>query len=295
MTWLIFGINGQLGSSLTVALEERGIEFIGSSSNEVDIRSIADINRLLSSKVPSVVINAAAWTDVDRAETNSEVAFAVNASGAINLAEASKTIGATFVQISTDYVFSGNSSSPWLETAQRAPISVYGASKARAEEAIELIYPDQSYIFRTAWLYSAWGKNFVRTMTRLALKNEDAVSVVDDQIGQPTFAMDLANQIIDSVLARLPFGIYHATNSGNASWFEFAQEVFRLTGASVDRVKPIPSTSFIRPARRPTYSVLGHDAWSAPGIEGTRIPEMRNWRIALAAAMPSIISSIYAE
>ena len=295
MSWLIFGINGQLGKALSAALKERGIEFFGSASNEVDIRAIADINRLLSSKVPSVVINAAAWTDVDGAETNSDVAFAVNTSGAINLAEASKTIGAIFVQISTDYVFSGNSSSPWHETDQQAPISVYGASKSQAEEAIELIYPDQSYIFRTAWLYSAWGRNFVRTMTRLALKNEDAVSVVDDQIGQPTFAMDLAEQIINSILARLPFGIYHATNSGTASWFEFAQEVFRLTGASVDRVKPIPSTSFIRPARRPTYSVLGHDAWSAPGIQGARIPEMRDWRIALTSAMPSIISSIYAE
>jgi dTDP-4-dehydrorhamnose reductase len=158
------------------------------------------------------------------------------------------------------------------------------------EQFVQEAYGAGSYIFRTAWLYSAYGKNFAKTMVKLALKDDADVSVVTDQIGQPTFAGDLALQIVDSVVNEIPFGIYHGTNSGQASWFDFAQEIFRLMGADVLRVKPVGSDAFPRPAKRPAYSVLGHDKWVGSGID-----EMRDWKTALAEAMPAIVSAVKAE
>jgi dTDP-4-dehydrorhamnose reductase len=250
---------------------------------------------VISALAPTVVINAAAWTDVDRAEYEPEAAHLVNALGALNVAMAAKMVGAIFVQISTDYVFSGNSDRPWQENDLRAPISVYGSSKAAGEVAVLRTYPDGSYIFRTAWLYSQWGKNFAKSMTALAILSNEEVPVVCDQIGQPTSALDLANQIIETILAQLPFGIYHATNSGQGSWFDFAQEVFRLCQADVSRILPISATEMVRPAARPRYSVLAHGAWSEIGtLSGKKIQlkPMRDWRIALADNIGPIIAFV---
>ena len=199
--------------------------------------------------------------------------------------------------VSTDYVFSGISDRPWREDDLRAPVSLYGTTKAAGEVALLSEYSEGSYIFRTAWLYSEWGKNFAKTMVRLALNGDGEVKVVDDQVGQPTLAMDLANQIVDSVIAKLPFGIYHATNSGQGSWFDFAQEIFNLCGDRVlaDRVVRTDSSAYVRPAKRPAYSVLGHDAWKNVGVNGVAVPEMRDWRLALQEAMPAIISAVKAE
>jgi dTDP-4-dehydrorhamnose reductase len=215
--------------------------------------------------------------------------------GALNLAVTAKAVGAVFAHVSTDYVFSGVSDRPLREDDLRAPVSVYGTTKAAGEVAVLSEYAERSYIFRTAWLYSQWGKNFARTMTRLALTGDGEVKIVDDQVGQPTSAIDLAEQIVSSIEAQLPFGIYHATNSGQASWFEFAQEIFSLCGASVERVVRTDSSSFIRTARRPTYSVLGHDAWGAVGVTGGSVTAMRDWKKALLEAMPAIISAVKAE
>jgi dTDP-4-dehydrorhamnose reductase len=293
MTWLIIGRNGQLGQSLTLALTERGINFQATSSKELDIRSPEQTSTFINSVKPSVIVNAAAWTNVDEAESNSEAAFAVNALGVQNLALAAKSINAVFVQISTDYVFSGLSLKPWTVDEDCAPITAYGKTKKAGEKKALENYSEGSYVFRTAWLYSQWGKNFAKTMTRLAMNHSEEqreVKVVNNQIGQPTFANDLAEQIIDSVTSKLPFGIYHATNSGQVSWFDYAMEIFEFVNADTNRLIPIPSTEFPSKAKRPAFSVLDHEKWAT-----TRIPVMRNWRSALADAMPSIISAIKAE
>ena len=295
MTWLVVGANGQLGKALSVVLGERGITFRAWGSEDIDIRSALLTLQYISALKPAVIVNAAAWTDVDGAEGNADSAYAVNAEGALNLANAAKAVGAVFAHVSTDYVFSGVGATPWKEDDLRAPVSVYGKTKAAGEVAVLSHYAEASYIFRTAWLYSQWGKNFAKTMTRLALLGESEVRVVDDQVGQPTSSLDLASQIIDTVVAKLPFGIYHATNSGQASWFEFASEIFGLAGASIDRVVRTDSSAFARPARRPAYSVLGHDAWKAVGADGISLEPMRDWRLALTNAMPVIISAVKAE
>ena len=295
MTWLVVGANGQLGKALSVVLGERGITFRAWGSEDIDVRSALLTLQYISALKPAVIVNAAAWTDVDGAEGNADSAYAVNAEGALNLANAAKAVGAVFAHVSTDYVFSGVGATPWKEDDLRAPVSVYGKTKAAGEVAVLSHYAEASYIFRTAWLYSQWGKNFAKTMTRLALLGESEVRVVDDQVGQPTSSLDLASQIIDTVVAKLPFGIYHATNSGQASWFEFASEIFGLAGASIDRVVRTDSSAFARPARRPAYSVLGHDAWKAVGADGISLEPMRDWRLALTNAMPAIISAVKAE
>ena len=288
MTWLVLGGNGQLSKALSLVLSERGIDSRALGSDELDIRSELKCSSYIGELKPSVVINAAAWTDVDGAESDPDGAHAVNAMGALNLAVGARAVGAVFVQVSTDYVFSGVSSRPWQEDDLRAPVSVYGTTKAAGEVAVLGAYAERSYIFRTAWLYSPWGKNFAKTMTRLALSGDGEVRVVNDQVGQPTSALDLANQIVDSVIAKVPFGIYHATNSGQGSWFDFAREVFELCGASVSRVVPVSSSEFVRPAKRPAYSVLGHDGWK-------EIAPMRDWRIALREAMSAIVASVKSE
>ena len=301
MTWLIVGANGQLGKAARITLGERGIPFLAWGSDDLDIRSALLTSQYIGELRPEVIVNAAAWTDVDGAEENAESAYAVNAEGALNLATAAQDVGAIFAHFSTDYVFSGVGSIPWNEGDLRAPESVYGKSKAAGEVAVLSNYPEGSYLFRTAWLYSQWGKNFAKTMTRLALSRASGdeslgeVKVVDDQMGQPTYALDLANQIVDAVIAKLPFGIYHATNCGQASWFEFAKEVFRLSGAPVEYVIATDSSSFERPAKRPAYSVLGHESWIAKGADGISVGPMRDWRLALRDAMPAIISAVKAE
>jgi dTDP-4-dehydrorhamnose reductase len=290
MKWLITGASGQLGLALQEELMQRGIDFVGANSSELDITKPLIFNQLVDFIKPNVIINAAAWTDVDGAESNESAAYSVNSLGPQNLAIAANKVGARLVQISTDYVFSGDASSPWSENAANNPQTVYGSTKSKGENFVLTSLPLNSYVVRTAWLYSPKGKNFAKTMANLALNQLDEVRVVNDQIGQPTVARDLAKQIVDLVLSEAPAGIYHGTNSGQATWFEFAQEIFRLAGADVARVIPVSSSEFPSPAKRPAYSVLSHDAWA-----GTSVPEMRNWKIALEEAMPAIISAVKAE
>lgn len=290
MTWLITGASGQLGLALQEVLIQRGIDIVGANSSELDITRPLIVNQLVGFTNPSVIINTAAWTDVDGAESNESAAYSVNSLGPQNLAIAARKVDARLVQISTDYVFSGDASTPWSENAANNPQTVYGSTKSKGENFVLTSLPLNSYVVRTAWLYSPKGKNFAKSMVNLALNQLDEVRVVNDQIGQPTVAGDLAKQIVDLVLSEAPAGIYHGTNSGQATWFEFAQEIFRLAGADVARVIPVSSSEFPSPAKRPAYSVLSHDAWA-----GTSVPEMRNWKIALEEAMPAIISAVKAE
>jgi dTDP-4-dehydrorhamnose reductase len=290
MTWLITGSAGQLGLALQTELTFQGINYVATSSSQLDITNPLLVTQLVDSISPEVIINAAAWTDVDGAETNEFAAFQVNAIGPQNLAISAKKAGARMVQVSTDYVFSGESASPWNEAAKHNPQSVYGSTKSSGEKFVLNELPSASYVVRTAWLYSADRKNFAKTMTKLALNGDGEVRVVNDQVGQPTFAADLAKQITSLVATDAPKGIYHGTNSGRATWFEFAQEIFRLSGADTSRVVPVSTSEFPRPAKRPSYSVLGHDNW-----DKTKVAPMRDWRIALAEAMPAIVSAVEAE
>ena len=290
MKWLITGASGQLGLALQEELTERGLDFTGANSSELDITKPLNVNQIVDVIKPSIIINSAAWTDVDGAESKGSAAYSVNALGPQNLANAASKAGARLVQISTDYVFSGGASSPWSEKAAHNPQSVYGSTKSEGEKFVLSALPSNSYVVRTAWLYSSRGKNFAKRMANLALNQKSEVKVVNDQIGQPTFAEDLAKQIIELVLSEAPAGIYHGTNSGQATWFEFAQAIFSIAGADAARIIPVSTSEFPRPAKRPAYSVLSHEAWV-----GTSVPAMRDWKIALEEAMPAIISGMKAE
>ncbi|MGO2110207.1 MAG: dTDP-4-dehydrorhamnose reductase, partial [Pseudoclavibacter sp.] len=224
------------------------------------------------------VVNAAAYTRVDDAETDEAAAYAVNATGAANLAAAAREAGARFVQLSTDYVFRGDASEPYPEDAPLDPISAYGRTKAEGERLARSEHPDGTLIVRTAWLYGAGGGNFARTMAKLAA-SRPSVDVVTDQLGQPTFTGDLADQIVALLDAGAPAGNYHGTNAGAVSWHGFAREIFRLVGADPDAVHETDSSAFVRPAPRPAYSVLGHDRWHAVGVA-----PMRPWLDALEVA-----------
>jgi len=286
MRILVTGANGQLGSELVRLYDARaGDEVLGIDLPDLDITSTESVAHTVSEFKPDVVINCAAWTAVDAAEENEAAALLVNGEGPETLAAACRVTGAWMVQLSTDYVFSGEASSPYAEDASPDPRSAYGRTKLAGEEAVQSMLPDAHYIVRTAWLYGHEGNNFVKTMLRLESERE-ILDVVDDQIGQPTYAADLAGQIVALVDARPAAGIFHGTNSGQVSWHGFTQEIFRLIGADPDRVLAVTSEQFVRPAPRPAYSVLGHDRWSQVGL-----PEMRGWQQALAAAVASGFST----
>jgi len=286
MTWLILGGSGQLGIALSEELRCRGIAFKAWGRQELDITKAPIVRDAIAALSPSVIINCAAWTDVDGAESNEEMAYLVNSQGVENIAAAAKACGGKLIQISTDYVFSGSSEYPWKESDPKQPVSVYGASKASGEDKAIEIYREGSYIIRTAWLYSPWGKNFAKTISQKALRSE-SVNVVNDQFGQPTSAIELARSLVDFILSTAKPGIYHATNSGKASWFDFAQEIYRLLGKSDSFVESVASDAYKRPAQRPSNSVLSNQSW----IEA-RLPPMSNWKTALAEVLPSIVIEI---
>lgn len=294
-TWLIAGGNGQLGRALRRNLAQRGINYFAPSSRELDIRCNPQVLKETTLLMPNVIVNAAAWTDVDGAESDPNGAFEVNVQGALNLALAAKSVNAVYAYISSDYVFSGNKEIPWKENDLQDPISIYGKSKANGEVSILNAYKERSYVFRTAWLYSPWGRNFVKTMTKLAINSNHEVKVVNDQFGQPTSAIDLANQIIDTISLEIPFGIYHATNSGQATWFEFAKRIFELSEVSTARLLPISSSDFQSKAVRPKFSILGHESWENISQAGKQVPGMRDWKSALAFDFPEILMQVRSE
>lgn len=228
-----------------------------------------------------VVVNCAAWTAVDEAETHEAEAFAVNAVGPANLARAVARRGGWLLHVSTDYVFSGDADRPYPEDAPVAPRSAYGRTKAAGEWAVRAELPGRHWILRTAWLYGRHGPNFVRTVARLESQRE-VIDVVDDQHGQPTWSRDLAGRIVEVVLGGVPAGTYHASSSGSTTWYELARTVFEAVGASPDRVRPTTSGAFARPAPRPAWSVLGHDGWAGAGLA-----PLRDWRSTLKEAVAS--------
>ena len=290
MSWLITGASGQLGIAVSQELDKHGIAFDAWSSKDLDITKRSIVSEAVEKLAPTVIINCAAWTDVDGAESHELDASRVNTDGPENLAVAARRCNSKLIHVSTDYVFSGESKTPWQIEDEINPQSAYGRTKALGESRVLASNPESSFVVRTAWLYSPWGKNFAKTMTKLALKGDGEVRVVNDQVGQPTSASDLAKQLVEMGLSTSPAGIYHGTNFGQGTWFEFAQEIFKLAGTDVGRVIPVSSSEYSRPAKRPSYSVLSHDAWA-----NTSVKPMRDWRIALADAMPAIISAVKAE
>ena len=271
-----------LGHDLDRALTSAGHEVTLAPRSALDVTSLPACDTVVDGH--DVVVNAAAWTKVDDAETHEAAAFDVNATGAANLALASRRAGARLVQVSTDYVFAGDATSPYAEDAPLAPRSAYGRTKAAGEWAVRSICPD-SYLVRTAWLYGAHGGNFVATMARLA-GERDTVTVVDDQRGQPTWTHDLAAAITVLIGSDAPFGTYHGTSTGEATWYDLARAVFEVLGLDPARVLPTTTDAFPRPAPRPAYSVLGHDAWGAVG--GGLLPD---WRESLGRSLPLMMAS----
>ena len=232
----------------------------GYGRSDLDITDAAAVRAILRRHQPAVVVNCAAWTAVDDAETHEDAALQVNGHAVAGLAAACADYGITLVQVSTDYVFDGASRQPYREGDPPSPRTAYGRSKLAGEQAVlDLLAGGGSgYVVRTAWLYGAHGPNFVRTMIGLE-RQRPTVDVVDDQHGQPSWTVDVAGQIIALVRSGAAGGIYHATSSGETTWFGLAREVFRLLGADPARVRATTSSAYPRPAARPTYSVLGHD------------------------------------
>ncbi|GAA3588498.1 dTDP-4-dehydrorhamnose reductase [Klugiella xanthotipulae] len=273
-TFLITGASGMLGTDLQRVLADHTVTAL--DRTRLDVTDAAAVRAAVAGH--DVVINAAAYTRVDDAETHEEEAHAINATGPLNLAVACREVGARLVQVSTDYVFRGSATTPYSENDPLDPLSAYGRTKADGERNALREHPAGTYVVRTAWLYGQHGPNFARTMLTLAARN-DTLTVVDDQVGQPTWTLDLARQIRALSESMAPAGIYHGTNSGVTSWRGFAQAVLELAGLDPERVHPTDSSQFVRPAPRPRYSVLGHQAWRHAGI-----PELRGWREALATA-----------
>jgi dTDP-4-dehydrorhamnose reductase len=272
--WLVTGGTGTLAQDLRRELAGRDATFLGHA--ELDVTDLESVIAAVMDH--DVVVNTAAYTRVDDAETDIETATAVNATGAENVAFAAERFAAKLIQVSTDYVFDGSATTPYPEDAPVSPVSVYGRTKAEGERLALAAHPTGTLVLRTAWLYGAGGDNFVAAMLRLAGKL-DTVPVLTDQLGQPTWTRDLARQIVAAVDADVAPGIYHATNSGSTSRFDFAREIYRVVGLDPDRIVPAEGEQFKRPAPRPTYSVLGHAAWA-----GTGLAPMRPWEEALAAA-----------
>ena len=265
MKILITGSSGMLGHDLIEILKDNH-ELILTSSKTLDITDNNRVIEFICENKPDIVINSAAYTNVDGCEENQETAYSINGDGVRNLAIGCSKIDCPLVHISTDYVFNGENTRPWVEDDEIGPISVYGKSKLKGEEAILEIL-DKFFIIRTAWLYGINGGNFPKTMLELA-KNHSEITVVYDEVGTPTYTPDLAkaiSQLIDTDY----YGIYHITYSGSCSWCEFARYIFEVADKDV-KVIPVTASEFARPAPRPHYSVLENKKWIENGFKPLR-------------------------
>jgi dTDP-4-dehydrorhamnose reductase len=281
----IVGAGGMLGGALVRELEDFPVS--------AGTRETADLTRpetLEAFITPgSIVINAAAYTQVDAAEEERDAAFATNAAGVANLATIAKAKNARVIHVSTDYVFDGVAREPYGEDSPTNPATVYGASKLAGEKFLRETLPDGSVIVRTAWLYGVPGSSFPATILRAA-KTRDTLQVVTDQIGQPTWTRDVARLIRSLLESSVTSGVFHATNAGQASWWEFARRLFELAGWDPDRVLPTTSETLVRPAPRPAWSVLGHGNWEKNGLLAPR-----HWREALDEAWDTELHTLVSE
>ena len=285
MTWLVLGANGQLGQELINLLKTRNIEAIGTNQKEIDFAKPNEIAEKLGKLNPSYIVNCGAYTQVDKAEKEPELANLINAQAVGVIAKFASEEKIPFVHISTDYVFDGTAASPYSENERVNPKSVYGSSKALGEkETAE--NNSSAYILRTAWVYGEYGNNFPKVIAK-KLKNNEELNVVNDQIGSPTWTFDLASAIVEVLEKRPEPGIYHVTNSESCSWFEFAQKIAKSINADVNLVKPTDSKSFVRPAVRPKYSVLSNSKW-----KNAELTPLRSWKAAWDKAAPTVLSNL---
>lgn len=279
MKVLVTGAKGQLGTDLMNELEKRGIEGIGVDVEEMDITDAEACRRVIKASGADAVIHCAAYTAVDAAEDNVELCRRINGEGTRNVAQACKEADVKLMYISTDYVFDGQGTRPWEPDDERHPLNVYGQTKYEGELAVEEL-SDKYFIVRIAWVFGVAGKNFIKTMLRLG-KERGAVSVVDDQVGSPTYTYDLARLLVDMIQTD-KYGRYHATNEGLCSWYEFAKEIFRQAGMDVP-VTPVSSSEFPAKATRPSNSRMSKEKLSDNGFE--RLPV---WQDALGRFLKEI-------
>lgn len=287
--WLVTGAGGMLGRELGDLLADDGADHVQLADRAtLDLRDQGAIQRSVSQLGPhAVVLNAAGWTNVDSAEEHEDDALAVNGTAVRALACACRESGATLIHVSTDYVFGcaafggaafGGAPDAYPEDAPTAPINAYGRSKLAGERAVLELCPESGYVLRTSWLYGRHGRNFVSTMLGQA-RTHETVTVVDDQVGQPTWTHDLGRRMIE-IAGRAPKpGIYHATAAGQTSWYGLARAAYVEAGLDPERVRPVSTAAFPRPATRPPYSVLGHDGWA-----GTGMAPLGPWQSMLARA-----------
>ena len=282
---LLLGGSGILGSEVLLLLQNENIDYVAPTSSDLDITDKDKVLKFVSDFRPTWIINCAAWTNVDGAESSFEDAIKLNEIAVGNVGVAADLFECKVIHISTDYVFDGESSEPYLETSKVHPLNKYGESKLLGEKALLEALPS-AYVVRTSWLYGVSGKNFVKTIAGKALRREEA-KVVNDQVGSPTSVRDLAIGIFSILRNQPESGIYHFSNLGSCSWFELAQEIYEIVGANKELVHPIASEKLTFIARRPKFSLLSKEKWIAAGLT-----EMPKWKDSLQLLMPEIISEL---
>lgn len=280
MKVLVTGVKGQLGFDVVNELEKRGIEAVGVDIQEMDITDRTSVEQVIRQEMPDAVIHCAAYTAVDAAEDNEALCRRVNAEGTRNIAEVCKALDSKMIYISTDYVFSGEGEKPWEPEDERGPKSVYGQTKYEGELAVQELL-DKYFIVRIAWVFGVNGKNFVKTMLKLA-ENHDTITVVNDQFGSPTYTYDLARLLVDMVQTD-KYGVYHATNEGICSWYDFACAIFEEAGISMN-VKPVSTEEYGAKASRPANSRMSKEKLTQQGFE--RLPA---WQDALKRYLDIIL------
>ena len=281
MKVLVTGVKGQLGYDVVNELTKRGHESVGVDIDEMDITDGEACRRVITEAAPDAVIHCAAYTAVDAAEDNEDLCRRVNADGTRNIALVCRDLDIKMVYISTDYVFDGQGTRPWEPDDARDPLNVYGVTKCEGEMAVEELVK-KFFIVRIAWVFGVNGKNFIKTMLRLG-QERGAVSVVDDQIGSPTYTYDLARLLVD-ITESEHYGRYHATNEGLCSWYEFACEIFKQAGMTDVKVTPVDSSQFPAKAKRPMNSRMDKSKLAANGF--TPLPA---WQDALSRNLKEIL------
>jgi len=280
MKVFVTGVKGQLGYDVVNELEKRGMEAIGVDIQEMDITDADSVISVIGEAAPDAVIHCAAYTAVDAAEDNVDICRRVNAQGTQNIANMCKKLDIPMIYISTDYVFDGQGERPWLPDDERAPLNVYGQTKYEGELAVQNTL-DKYFIVRIAWVFGVNGKNFVKTMLNLG-RTRDHLTVVNDQFGSPTYTYDLARLLVDMIQTD-KYGNYHATNEGICTWYEFACEIFRQAGITVD-VTPVTADQYPAKAKRPSNSRMSKDKLEENGFE--RLP---SWQDALGRYLKEIL------
>lgn len=280
MRVLVTGVKGQLGHDVMNELAKRGYEGIGVDVEEMDITDREAVERVMREVHPDKVVHCAAWTAVDDAEDKEELCRKVNALGTENIARMCRELSAPMIYLSTDYVFDGEGTRPWEPDDERHPLNVYGQTKYEGELAVEK-YLDAYFIVRIAWVFGVNGKNFIKTMLRLS-ETHDTLTVVDDQVGSPTYTYDLARLLVD-MLETEKYGRYHATNEGLCSWYEFAKEIFHQSGREV-KVLPVSSEEYPAKAKRPHNSRMNKEKLKEMGF--TPLP---SWEDALSRYLKEIL------